>query len=144
MKNAIKLFQLYFSLFLISTSVLGQSASNKPYSIITIIRGDKDPRCKVEVNVQCQDKFFIQANSIVKYKIYTEGRIVISMTTHCKNFLSSVNSNNQVTLIIKQGVDTYVYCNPTSLKEVTKTAVQNDLEKLKVVNTVEEGAGTKE
>lgn len=143
MKNLKKLFLLYFSLFLVCTSVLGQSSSDEPHSIITIIRGDRDPRCKTEITIQCQDKFMIQANSIVKYKIYSEGRVVISMKSHCKHLLSTNNSINQVTLNVKQGVDSFVYCNPDSLAEVTKSTVQNDLDNLKIVNNFEEGSSTK-
>jgi hypothetical protein len=142
MKSIPKFFALSLSLLILSISCFGQSTKDRPHSIINFIRGDKALKCKTDVTIQCQNKFTIKANSIIKYKVYSEGSVVVTMETKCSPGLMRDSGTEQITLNLKHGNEYYVLCTPNSFTEVMKSKVQEDIVKLKVENTFEEDLKT--
>ena len=123
---------------MLSTPGFCQSTKDRPHSIINFIREDKAPKCKTDVTIQCQKLFTIKANSVVKFKIYSEGPVVVTMETKCSPGLMRDSGTEQITLNLKQGNEYYVLCTPNSFTEVMKSKVQEDIVKMKVESTFEE------
>jgi len=133
---------LIIGLLAISATVFGQ-ANEMPFSTIYIIRGANfvGGGCTQNINLPNQREFTLGVNSIIQYKVYSEGDISITMFGICpaSGYVSASTFTDQVMVgNVKRGNEYFVLSSTGKFKEITKEDGRKYLEKIKRVSLQEE------
>lgn len=129
-------------LTVLSGTVSGQDNKDLPHSIINIVRSGNffGSACRTDIIFPNQREFNLSLNSTVKYKIYSEGDIPVTLQILCpatQNMPAS-SASKQVSLAVKRGGEYYLLYNAGKFEQVEKADVQKFLDKQKNVMTQEE------
>ncbi len=85
----------------------------RPFSIINIIRTNSTINCITDIIIANQREFNLPQNSVVKYKIYSEGEIQITVRSIC--------GSKQISLKVKQGTVYYLKYHKTNFEIISST-----------------------
>lgn len=133
---------LFTLLTVMSSTLFGQDSKDLPYSIINFIRSGNffGSACRSDIILPNQRQFNLSNNSTVKYKVFSEGEIAITVEKYCPgvNGGPSSSSSEQISINIKRGNEYYVFYNAGSFNVVKKSKVQKFLNRQKNVMKQEE------
>src|SRR5690554_393251 len=126
---------LFTLLTVMSSTLFGQDSKDLPYSIINFIRSGNflGSACRSDIILPNQRQFNLSNNSTVKYKVFSEGEIAITVEKYCPgvNGGPSSSSSEQISINIKRGNEYYVFYNAGSFNVVEKSRVQKFLNRQK-------------
>jgi len=135
----------YFSILILAvltSTAFGQDKTELPHSIINIIRSGNfmGSACRSDITFPNQRQFNLSLNSTVKYKIYSEGDIPITVEVNCPatQYAPANSASQQVNLTVTRGNEYYLFYNAGAFKVVEKSEVQKQLDKQKNIMTQEE------
>src|SRR5690554_105799 len=133
---------LFTLLTVLTGTLFGQDSKDLPHSTINIVRSGNffGSACRTDITFPNQRQFNLSHNSTVKYKVFSEGEIAITLEVYCPgvNGGPSSSSSKQISIDIKRGNEYYVFYNAGKFEQVEKAAVQKFLDKQKNVMTQEE------
>jgi S1-C subfamily serine protease len=121
-------------------SILAQGEADLPSSTIYFVRGSNffGSGCRTDITLPNQRQFNLSWKSIVKYKVYSEGEINITLEIICTSQSGSSTGTMQVALDVKRGKEYYILYTASKFKAVEKAEVQKELDEFKNVMKQEE------
>jgi len=129
-------------LTVLTSTVFGQDSKDLPHSIINIVRSGNfiGSACRTDITFPNQREFNLSLNSTVKYKIFSEGEIPVTLQILCpaSQNMPASSASKQVSLTVKRGGEYYLFYNAGKFEQVEKADVQKFLDKQKNVMTQEE------
>src|SRR5690554_460709 len=129
-------------LTMLTSTVFGQDSKDLPHSIINIVRSGNfiGSACRTDITFPNQREFNLSLNSTVKYKIFSEGEIPVTLQILCpaSQNMPASSASKQVSLTVKRGGEYYLFYNAGKFEQVEKADVQKFLDKQKNVMTQEE------
>jgi S1-C subfamily serine protease len=147
MKNYANHIFILLLITMFNLNVYAQNNSELPHSIIHLVRSGKfvGSACRTDITFPYQRRFNVSSNSVVNYRIYSEGEISITMDIDCPGtqYGPGTSRSTQVSLNIKRGNEYYVLIDKyksigLGLKEVQKLEVQEILDNSKNIMKQEE------
>ncbi|HOY49515.1 MAG TPA: serine protease [Flavobacteriales bacterium] len=130
MKNLIVL----IILSLTSSLLFSQTNEELPFSTINFVRTGNyfGSACRSDITLPNQREFNLSHKSIVKYKVYSEGEINITLNVFCPgaNGGPSKSQSSQISINVKRGEEYYVLYSKGALEQVQKADVEEYLIKI--------------
>lgn len=127
------------ALFFHSTGeIKAQSTEGQSHTTIHLVRTGNmiDNYCSVDITFPNQRDFELGLKSVVNYKIYSEGEVLITATTRCSGGFPP--SPKQITLAVNHANEYYLLYNGGKFEQVQKSEAQKHIEKSKNILKQEE------
>ena len=127
---------LIFFLVIITNHLFGQDKSKLPYSIINFVRSGSmvGSACILDILVPNQRQFFINPKSVVRYKVYSEGQMTISLDIICRR----APLVKDLDITAKRGNEYYIFIGINKFEVVDKTKVIKFFKTNKRIKEIEE------
>lgn len=129
-------------LVVLTSTVFGQEIEEPVHSIINIVRSNKfiGSACRSDITFPNQREFNLSLNSTVKYKIFSEGEIPVTVEVLCPaSPHSPANSfSKQVLLTVERENEYYLFYDGGKFDQVEKEAVEKTMGRQKNIMTYQE------
>jgi len=123
-----------------SSLCTAQNGKDLPYSTIFFTRSGNYflSGCMSTLVFPNQRGISIGPNSVIKYKIYSDGEVNITLDALCAGNGSAKQYVKQLTINIQRGNEYYVSCEGITIKEAEKSKAEKQIAKCKNVVKYEE------
>ncbi|KAA9338838.1 S1C family serine protease [Adhaeribacter soli] len=140
--NKFSFFSFFFLVLLVCSLTANGQNNDLPHATINLVRTGNyfGSACRSDITFPNQREFNLSLGSIVKYKIYSEGDIAITINQSCpaSQYSPATSRSAQINVNVKRGNEYYVLYNGGNFNEAQKADVEKYLNKIKNVMKQEE------
>jgi S1-C subfamily serine protease len=140
MRAIMKLFLISVTFMLVSNYLMAQDKDELPGSTIYFVRHGNPLYAgfMMDLVLPHQRQFSIGSNTVVKYKIYSEGEVNVTLDILGTRNGDPYQMTRQVSINVTSGKDYYVLCSVKSIESVEKSEVEKMIAKCKNIIKQEE------
>ncbi len=110
----------------------GTPSEGQPYSTIHFVRTSQSTNsyCRTDLTLPNQRQFPLAMGTVVRYKVYSEGEILVTLESQCPSaYRSNMLAAVQLSVTTRQGEDHYVLLTSDVFKEISFAEIKKDLDK---------------